>query len=143
MNVHKKIEISSKSLNKIIMHSETAYPTECCGLLLREINSIGKISDIKIMENKAKLDKHKRYEIDPVAYIRAETELNTKGYEIIGFYHSHPNNPPKPSSIDKANAWPDYLYLITSVYNHKVKEKRIWRYNHNNKEFEEEELNCL
>ena len=40
------------------------------------------------------------------------TELNVS---LLGFYHSHPDHPPKPSETDLKFAWPFFSYPIISV----------------------------
>ena len=37
------------------------------------------------------------------------------GLELIGWYHSHPDHPARPSEFDREHAWPWYSYVIVSV----------------------------
>jgi proteasome lid subunit RPN8/RPN11 len=41
--------------------------------------------------------------------------LENTGLAIIGFYHSHPDHPARPSDFDREHAWPFYSYVIVSV----------------------------
>ena len=34
---------------------------------------------------------------------------------LLGFYHSHPDHPAKPSQYDLDHAWPSFSYVIVSV----------------------------
>ncbi|WP_137289389.1 desampylase [Natronorubrum halophilum] len=58
-----------------------------------------------------------RYRIDPEAQLEIFEALEgDAGEEIVGFYHSHPRGPPRPSATDAARAtWPDRSYLIVSL----------------------------
>jgi proteasome lid subunit RPN8/RPN11 len=38
------------------------------------------------------------------------------GEDVVGFYHSHPSGPPRPSQTDTARAtWEGYSYVIVSL----------------------------
>jgi proteasome lid subunit RPN8/RPN11 len=42
---------------------------------------------------------------------------------VIGFYHSHPDHPARPSQYDLEHAaWPGYSYVIVSVQNGKARD---------------------
>ncbi len=34
---------------------------------------------------------------------------------VLGFYHSHPDHPARPSEYDRAHAWPFYSYVIVAI----------------------------
>jgi proteasome lid subunit RPN8/RPN11 len=34
---------------------------------------------------------------------------------VLGFYHSHPDHPARPSETDRQAAWPFYSYIIVSI----------------------------
>jgi len=57
-----------------------------------------------------------RYNIDPKELIAAQKQARQAGLDIVGFYHSHPNHPPRWSQTDLAEAhWIGCSYVITSV----------------------------
>ena len=59
---------------------------------------------------------HNRYNIDPKEVIRIQSERRSRGEEVIGFYHSHPDHPARWSPTDLAEAhWLGCSYVITSV----------------------------
>ena len=47
--------------------------------------------------------------------LRAEREARKLGLDILGFYHSHPDAPARPSDFDREHAWPWYAYVIAEV----------------------------
>ena len=54
-----------------------------------------------------------RYELDPAAALAAVEAVESEGRDVVGFYHSHPVGPPRPSETDRAAAtWTGYVYAI-------------------------------
>ena len=54
-----------------------------------------------------------RYELDPEAALSAIEAVESDGCDVVGFYHSHPAGPPRPSETDRAAAtWAGYVYAI-------------------------------
>ena len=49
------------------------------------------------------------------------------GLEIVGVWHSHPNSPAVPSTIDLENAWAEISYLILSISSDGETDTRSWR----------------
>src|SRR5690606_35430858 len=110
-NLLPPVHLPASLLHRILTHAEEAYPGECCGLLLGEaspergriVRSVEPIPNPAIDEGQ--LD---RYRIDPADYLRIDRRARAKGWEIVGCYHSHPDEEPVPSATDLAGAWPWY-----------------------------------
>lgn len=68
-----------------------------------------------------------RFEIDPGDFVKTEKAARAEGMGIVGFYHSHPDAPAKPSEFDREHAWPGYCYVIVSVEAGKPQEMLNWR----------------
>src|SRR4051794_39733407 len=64
--------------------------------------------------NRRSDDPH-RYLIAPDDLRRLEAEVRAAGQEIVGYYHSHPDHPARPSAFDAEHAWPWYSYLIVRI----------------------------
>jgi proteasome lid subunit RPN8/RPN11 len=98
-------------------HAEEAYPRECCGVLVgREAGDGRRVTRTVRCANAAAGDAGARYEIDPRDLLRAARAARERGEAIVGFYHSHPDHPARPSAADLAEAcWPGCSYVITSV----------------------------
>ncbi|MEE3719990.1 M67 family metallopeptidase [Tumidithrix elongata RA019] len=132
--------------------AESAYPEECCGLLLGTIDaqdpSIKVVMEVRPMRNAwneavardlqavlptaldakgsqapSKLD---RFSIDPQEMLQVQKEARDRGFAIIGIYHSHPNAPAIPSEFDRGVAWQQYSYAIASVMAGQVSEIQSW-----------------
>lgn len=57
-----------------------------------------------------------RYEIDPEKQLSLIEEIEARGQAVVGYYHSHPNGPPRPSATDAEQAtWDGYSYVIVSM----------------------------
>ncbi len=59
----------------------------------------------------------------------AEKAASQHGLEVIGWYHSHPDHPARPSDFDREHAWPWYSYVIVSVMAGKPADMTSWRLN--------------
>jgi proteasome lid subunit RPN8/RPN11 len=98
-------------------HGEETYPQECCGVLLGEMDGDSRTVTSTVRAGNTRTDSaHNRYNIDPKDLIRIQREGRSRGEEIIGFYHSHPDHPARWSQTDFADAhWFGCSYVITSV----------------------------
>jgi proteasome lid subunit RPN8/RPN11 len=65
----------------------------------------------------------------------AEKAARAQELEVVGWYHSHPDHPARPSQYDRDHAWPWYSYVIVSVANGKPEEMTSWRLNDDRQEF--------
>ncbi len=137
------IHINQHLINRMLKEAKTAYPHECCGLIVGNISDTGKVvHEVYPVENKNKVRAADRYEIDSKEFDRIDREATGKGWSIIGIYHSHPDHPAAPSAFDKecACVWTEYSYIIISVKDGLDDDLRCWRFDTGKKEVEEEEV---
>src|SRR5688572_14019583 len=107
------IELSKQEQSEIRVHGERDYPYECCGLLLGRFAEKGAkvcLEIYPISNAREEEAKRNRFLIRPDELIRGEKRAAAGGLEIIGFYHSHPDEPAIPSGYDLEHAWPVYSY---------------------------------
>ena len=113
------LKISRDDWKAIRAHGEETYPHECCGILLGTIDIDRDEREVKIVvrAGNTRLDAlPNRYNIDPKELIAAQKQARQAGLDIVGFYHSHPDHPPRWSQTDLAEAhWIGCSYVITSV----------------------------
>ena len=57
----------------------------------------------------------RRFLVRPSDYQLAERRATELGGELLGFYHSHPDHPARPSQYDLDHAWPTFAYIIVAV----------------------------
>ncbi|MCL1958997.1 MAG: M67 family metallopeptidase [Spirochaetes bacterium] len=123
------LRLSSELEMNIKTDGETAYPNECCGVLIGEIDNAGvKIVKRTLTINNAREDgeQYHRFLITPEDMLRAEQTARAMKFDVIGFYHSHPDHPSAPSGYDKDHALPFYSYVIVSVDNGKAQVLTSW-----------------
>jgi proteasome lid subunit RPN8/RPN11 len=116
--VHKTmLLISNSDLEEIRRHGEETYPYECCGALLGEMEDGRNVVKATVRCGNTREDSpHNRYQIDPRELVNIQREGRERGYDIVGFYHSHPDHPARWSATDLAEAhWIGCSYVITSV----------------------------
>ncbi len=111
------IHLSDQHLQAILRQAEAAYPLEGCGLLLGRQEDGNKIVEKVLPAGNARESEaqHNRYLIPPDQVVKAERLAAQQGLDIVGFFHSHPDHPERPSDFDREHAWPWYSYLITAV----------------------------
>lgn len=123
-----------------------AFPDECCGILIgREIDNAEdkrRVVDRLVPgRNVFEADeRYHRFSIDPRAQLKAEREAGVEGKMVLGFYHSHPNHPARPSEYDREHGWPFYSYLIVSIMNGTAADMTSWVLNDQTNQFEGQEI---
>jgi proteasome lid subunit RPN8/RPN11 len=114
---------------------ENAYPSECCGIMLgviTESRGPGE-EDIKRVEETIPVanawepeEQYHRFKIDSGDMMKAELAARKRGLDVLGFYHSHPDHPARPSDYDRDSALPFYSYIILGVERGKAAELTSW-----------------
>lgn len=122
------LRISDTSIQKIRTHAAGTYPLECCGALIGTCERrLRNVEDLVELENRRPRERaHRRFLVSPDDYRRVERSAARRGLEVIGFYHSHPDHPPRPSEFDLQHAWPWYVYLIVGVNGGEPEEVACW-----------------
>jgi len=137
------LRLSSELERNIRTDGETAYPNECCGVLLGEVNDDGtKKARRTVTINNAREDgeQYHRFLITPEDMMKAEQTARAAKLEVIGFYHSHPDHPSAPSGYDKEHALPFYSYVIVSVDSGKARVLTSWELTDDRVDFIQEKL---
>jgi len=121
-------------------HLELGYPNEACGALIGRVDAVDhEVIEFRGMRNIITDRPWDRYALDPLEQLRVQKDAESRGLEIIGFAHSHPDHPPVPSRFDADHAWSFYSYVVASVQNGVLREARSWRLD-DAKAFQEEPL---
>jgi proteasome lid subunit RPN8/RPN11 len=111
------LKIGQTHYDELRRHGEETYPHECCGVLLGQMDGGERVvTSVARCSNTREDSPHNRYFIDPRELIRVQREGRDRGEDIVGFYHSHPDHPPRWSPTDLQEAhWIGCSYVITSV----------------------------
>ncbi len=119
-------------------HGAETYPNECCGAL---IGRDGVVSDTFALPNTTEEGPRTRFLVRPQDYQAAERQASDVGGELLGFYHSHPDHPARPSQYDLDHAWPFFSYVIVSVRAGVSEDMTSWRLREDRSAFDQEDLN--
>jgi proteasome lid subunit RPN8/RPN11 len=111
------LQLTRALFDQIRTHGEQTYPHECCGALLGHSSEKGWRVEAAVPAGNTRTDSaHNRYQIAPLELVKIEREARRQGFEIAGFYHSHPDHPAEWSATDFAEAhWLGCSYVITEV----------------------------
>jgi proteasome lid subunit RPN8/RPN11 len=118
-------------------HGEETFPHECCGAL---VGSDGRVSAAIALPNTTEEGPRRRFLVRPTDYRLAEGRAAELGGELLGFYHSHPDHPARPSQFDLDHAWPTFAYVIVSVQAGTAREMTVWFLREDRSTFDEGEL---
>jgi [CysO sulfur-carrier protein]-S-L-cysteine hydrolase len=95
----------------MISHARAEAPDECCGILAGKGGKIAQFYRATNAEHSPF-----RYSVYPEELIRIYQEIEERGWELLGIYHSHTSTPAYPSATDiKYAFWSPALYFIISV----------------------------
>jgi proteasome lid subunit RPN8/RPN11 len=110
------IRLSAEQIAAIRAHGEAAFPYECCGALLGDVEGEARIvRELRRLDNVHEEGHERRYLVSPDAMFALMREERATGRKVLGFYHSHPDHPAEPSVYDRDWATPWYTYVIVSV----------------------------
>lgn len=129
--------LSEQALESIRQHGAADFPYECCGALV-ELN--GTIVEAFPLRNTTGGGAARRFRIGPDGYRQAEARARERGGTLAGFYHSHPNEPARPSAYDLEHAWPNFSYVIISVRDGTPGDITVWHLRDDRSGFDEGEL---
>ncbi len=143
------LHLSEAHLDAIRAHGAAAFPSECCGVLLGDVEGADKtVREVRALANvfepsakfensvlpagteageAAVVGQERRYFVSPQEmFLLMQEERRTKR-KVLGFYHSHPNHPAQPSAYDREWASPWYTYIIVSVQDGHPADLTVWQ----------------
>ena len=138
------IALHPEALAAIRAHGSRDYPNECCGLLLgTESGGRKVVSEAWPVANTwadtEDETRRRRYRIGPEDMLAGQQYADGKSLDILGFYHSHPDHPARPSATDlKLAAYHFWSYMILSVEKGQPAALTSWLMSEDRSKFEEE-----
>ena len=118
-------------------HGQETYPHECCGAL---VGADGRITATVPLPNVTDEGPRRRFRVSDKDYMMSERRAGELGGELLGFYHSHPDHPARPSQYDLDHAWPNFAYVIVAVAAGRAGDMTVWWLKDDRSNFEEGEL---
>lgn len=127
---------------KIEQEGIAAFPNECCGIIYGHDTPEGRrVSRLEPVANEFEPDeRYHRFSITPRDLINAEKSAAAHGELVLGFYHSHPDHPARPSEYDRVHAWPFYSYIIVSIMTRKAADMTCWVLDEQSEQFGEQKI---
>jgi proteasome lid subunit RPN8/RPN11 len=151
------LKIGNEQFESVRQHGARDYPSECCGVLLgkadgdvKQVTEIVPLKNLRHDPDRAQellplddlgreTDKN-RFLIDPLDQMRVEKDARARGLDVLGYYHSHPDHPARPSNYDRDHAWPWYSYVIIAVEQGVPKDFTSWVLTDDRSVFQSEQI---
>jgi proteasome lid subunit RPN8/RPN11 len=98
----------------MILHGRGGLPNESCGLIAGDIRGGEKtVKAVYALTNMDESAEH--FSMDPTEQFRAIRDMRSRGWVLLGNFHSHPATPARPSAEDIRLAFdPGLSYIIVS-----------------------------
>lgn len=140
------LKLTNEHWRAIEAHGENGYPDEVCGFLIGTASGDDKtVTRLVEIENTwddagasefastgtdfSGASRRRRFKIPPDEYYAADIAARERKETILGFYHSHPDHPARPSAYDLRLAqeiFPGYSYIIVAVHQRKAVDLTSW-----------------
>jgi proteasome lid subunit RPN8/RPN11 len=154
------IKLDKSHSEAIRRHGSADYPNECCGILLghadgahKEVREVVPLKNLRLdaaraqellpLEAPGRESERNRFLIDPLEQLRVEKDARARKLDVVGYYHSHPDHPARPSEYDRNHAWPWYSYVIVSVERGKPTAMTSWVLSDDRSRFDAEAIELL
>ena len=136
------LKLTKEIEEKIRTAGAEAYPNECCGILFgSDVDGGHAVKALKPIDNARESgEQYHRFLITAEDMMQAELDARKLGLEIVGFYHSHPDHPARPSDYDRDHALPFYSYIILRVAEGRPELMTSWQLQLSREAFDSEEL---
>ena len=135
------LKIGAGDVDSIHAHAREGYPEEVAGALVgMNLDGMKIVVDVWRAENTHEEERSRRFLIEPLKIKEFEEQADERDMDVLGFYHTHPDHPAKPSEYDRDHAWPSYSYIIASVSENGVEDLRSWTLKDDRSDYDEEPI---
>ncbi|MGA3066340.1 MAG: M67 family metallopeptidase [Tepidisphaeraceae bacterium] len=146
MSAASRLILTAAQIRQIEREGSASYPSECCGAMLgmdqngaegvrRVVKRLEPLKNSFVAE-----EQFHRFSLDPKELMDLEKRSGEAKLAVLGFYHSHPDHPARPSEYDRQHAWPFYSYVIVEIAGGKPAELTSWQLDANSETFTREEI---
>ena len=106
------VEFDGVLFKEIVEQGLREFPNECCGV----VASTREGRPVKVYPVKNIDASPATYRLDAKEQLRISDDIEQRGWETWGFYHSHTHSEALPSQTDRDRAfYPETRYLIVSL----------------------------
>lgn len=121
-----RLVLSAALRRQLADWAHARYPHEACGLLLGRVEAARTVVVEAREARNLAADARARFELDPAEHLAAERRAASLGLAVVGAWHSHPDQPARPSARDRAAALPGWCQVIVAVTGAGAGELRAW-----------------
>lgn len=147
--------LTDQQMTEIVRQAEAGYPEEICGMVIGERGSPGtyRVCQVRNIANQERQqdtmgvvrDARTAYRMDDREVLRVLREADETGWDVVTFYHSHPDHDAYFSAMDRDRAlrpdreplWPGAAYLVISVWAGRARDARYFAWEDARKDFVE------
>jgi proteasome lid subunit RPN8/RPN11 len=145
--------LTDTHLAEIIRQAEAGYPEEICGIVIGEPGApeTYRVCQVRNVANEERQhdttgterDARTAYRMDDREVLRILREADDARWDVVMFYHSHPDHEAYFSAMDRDRAlrvdqeplWPGANYLVVSVQRGLAQEARYFAWDDVRKDF--------
>jgi proteasome lid subunit RPN8/RPN11 len=126
----------------IAKQGEALYPQVCHGLLLGHRNGMTKqVVDLMFLDHQSESEPQVyRYHIPSGGMEEGEELARAKELEIVGSFHSHIDEPARPSIHDREHARQAFTYVIVGIRQGRAHELAAWKLSEDGTAFFQEDI---
>jgi proteasome lid subunit RPN8/RPN11 len=95
------MRIPAAEVERMVAHLRAGYPNEACGAFLGRGSEVARVTPLVNRETETP---RIRYQIDPRDLVSLDRDGRAMGLDIIGYFHSHPDDLARPSETDRRRA---------------------------------------
>jgi proteasome lid subunit RPN8/RPN11 len=112
------IKIEPAAWAVMVAHARSTYPNECCGAMIGSIEGDNKlVREAVALKNAFDGAQGARYQLRSQDLLAADAAARTRGMDLIGIFHSHPDCDAYFSKTDLENSCPWYSFVVLSIKN--------------------------
>jgi len=146
-------DLTETQLIEIVRQAEAGYPEEICGIVVGkpgspetyQVRQVRNIANQERQQDTVGVERDARtaYRMDDREVLRVLREADEAGWDVVTFYHSHPDHDAYFSSMDHDRAlradreplWPGANYLVVSVRRGRAQAARYFAWDDTRKDF--------
>jgi proteasome lid subunit RPN8/RPN11 len=137
------VKIRRADADAMAAQARSGYPHEVCGVLIG-VSREGAVRVARAIPvtNRETERPTVRYQIAPEDLIAVQRSARDEGLDIVGYFHSHPDHPARPSETDRriaAEGLSDgVVHVVVGVAGGRDTVATAWVFRDRNQNFEEE-----
>jgi proteasome lid subunit RPN8/RPN11 len=117
---YRRLNLTQNHIDTLRKYCAQEIPNMSCGALIgysRSRDEIRELAHVLPLQNARTDAPRARCSITPESFRNAEEDARRRGMDLLGWYHSNPGYPARPSEFDRVHAWPWYSNVIIGAEN--------------------------